>query len=116
MDEAVKSPFWITIFTCIILYIVIVESRKWLWNNRQPVVTAEARVAYKHIVKSRGDSSDSYFVAFDVGAHGRHEFDVGGREYNRLFEGNTGTLTFQGTRYKGFVRPGTQVPAPGRWG
>ena len=34
----------------------------------------------------------------------RKEFHVSGKEYGLLAEGDSGKLTFQGTRYKGFER------------
>ena len=43
-------------------------------------------------------------MAFEVESGDRMEFAVQGQEYGLLIEGDYGKLTFQGTRYMGFVR------------
>ena len=50
-------------------------------------------------------TSTSYYVTFQVESGDRMEFSVSGREYGLLVEGDTGRLTFQGTRYLGFTQP-----------
>ena len=50
------------------------------------------------------NSSTWYYVTFEVESGDRMEFSVDGREYAMLAEGDTGKLTFQGTRYLSFVR------------
>ena len=49
-------------------------------------------------------SSTYYYVTFEVESGDRLEYQVSGEEYGLLVEGDQGKLTFQGTRYKGFVR------------
>ena len=49
-------------------------------------------------------SSTSYYVTFQVESGDRMELSVTGREYGMLSEGDTGKLSFQGTRYLGFER------------
>lgn len=46
----------------------------------------------------------SYYVTFQVESGDRMEFAVSGMEYGLLAEGDTGDLTFQGTRYLNFQR------------
>lgn len=48
--------------------------------------------------------STSYYATFQVESGDRMELHVSGAEYGMLAEGDTGKLTFQGTRYLGFVR------------
>ena len=50
-------------------------------------------------------TSTRYYVTFQVESGDRMEFSVSGREYGLLVEGDTGRLTFQGTRYLGFTPP-----------
>ena len=71
-----------------------------------------------HVVSKRTDTSGTgssmdsdlgrvstlYYVTFEVDGGERKEFGLSGREYGLLAEGDAGTLTFQGTRYKGFAR------------
>jgi hypothetical protein len=49
-------------------------------------------------------SSTTYFTTFEVESGDRMELRVPEKEYGMLVEGDTGRLTFQGTRYKGFER------------
>ena len=49
-------------------------------------------------------ASTAYFVTFEVESGDRMELAVTGEEYGLLIEGDTGRLTFQGTRVKGFDR------------
>jgi hypothetical protein len=49
-------------------------------------------------------TSTTYYVTFQVESGDRMEFHVGGEEYGFLVEGDFGDLSFQGTRYLGFVR------------
>ena len=51
-----------------------------------------------------GSVSTSYYATYQLDSGERLEFSVGGREYGMLAEGDQGTLTYQGTRYKGFER------------
>ena len=46
----------------------------------------------------------SYYVTFQVESGDRMEFRVSGSEYGTYIEGDTGKLSFQGTRYLGFER------------
>mgnify|MGYP000951229907 FL=1 len=49
-------------------------------------------------------SSTTYYVTFQVESGDRIELIVPDDEFGMLVEGDTGRLTFQGTRYKGFER------------
>lgn len=82
---------------------------EWQENNAQPVVTATVRVATKrqHVSGGGHDSgaSTSYYATFETVDDGlRQEFQLGATEYSGLAEGDVGSLMYQGTRFKGFVR------------
>jgi hypothetical protein len=49
-------------------------------------------------------SSTTYYVTFEVASGDRIEFVTIDTEYGLLVEHDMGKLTFQGTRYLGFVR------------
>ena len=49
-------------------------------------------------------STTYYYITFEVNSGDRMEFSVTGEQYGMLAEGDYGTLTFQGTRYKCFLR------------
>ena len=93
---------------------------QWNRNNHSPRLTVEAFVVSKrmdvshHQHANAGDptgahgyhttTSTSYYATFQVQSGDRMEFSVNGREYGLLAEGDSGKLTFQGTRYIGFQR------------
>lgn len=92
----------------------------WHKNNNSPRLTVPAVVAAKresvthHQHPNAGDASGAhgftmttsttYYVTFQVESGDRMEFHVSGSEYGMLAEGDTGRLTFQGTRYLSFER------------
>ena len=93
---------------------------QWQNNNDQPVLTVPARVVTKrqHVSGGGHDSSAStwYYITFETIADSlRQEFAVRSTDYSGLAEDDIGDLTYQGTRYKGFVRvrrPTAPTPAP----
>ena len=93
---------------------------QWSKNNASPRLTVEATVVAKrhdvsyHHHGNAGDitgahgyhttTSTTYYVTFQVESGDRMEFSVSGSEYGMLIEGDSGRLSFQGTRYLGFER------------
>lgn len=117
------SALFPIIFLCILGVFVAVAIRgiaSWTQNNHSPQLSVSARVVSRrtevshHSFANGGDvtgahgystnSSTWYYVTFEVESGDRMEFSVDGREYGMLAEGDTGKLTFQGTRYLSFVR------------
>lgn len=92
----------------------------WNKNNHSPrltvpvVIVTKRRNVSSHRHANAGDisgahgyhtsSSTTYYVTFEVESGDRLEFNVSGSEYGLLSEGDTGKLTFQGTRYISFDR------------
>lgn len=92
----------------------------WDKNNKSPRLTVDAQIMSKridvtyHRHVNAGDvtgahgyhtiSSTNYYVTFQVESGDRIEFSVKGSEYGMLAEGDTGKLSFQGTRYLCFER------------
>lgn len=88
----------------------------WHRNNNSPRLTVPATVVAKRDevchhrhhdadgVGSHCHTSTTYYVTFQVDSGDRMEFELDGREYGLLVEGDAGMLTFQGTRYLGFER------------
>ena len=88
---------------------------QWNKNNHSPRLTVPATVVAKRTNVSHHrhggvndhhhhHTSTSYYVTFQVESGDRMELHVAGTEYGLLIEGDTGNLTFQGTRYLGFDR------------
>ena len=85
-------------------------------NDQSPRVTAQAKVVSKRMQvgeNRRSSGSDDmmhsytyskYFVTFEFESGDRLEMPVDGQDYGLLVEGDTGKLTFQGTRYLSFTR------------
>ena len=82
--------------------------RQWRSNNASPVVTATARVVTKRgeVYGGTGDSSaqTAYFATFEMPTGERRELAMPVREFGLIADGDTGQLTYQGTRFKGFKR------------
>lgn len=89
---------------------------QWNKNNNSPRLTVEATVVTKRTNVSHHQhhhgtdhmthttTSTTYYATFQVASGDRIELCVDGYEYGMLVEGDHGDLTFQGTRYLGFVR------------
>jgi len=89
---------------------------EWSNNNQEPVLTANARVVAKRTavsVYSNGQAGDNnfsrgssthYFATFEFSSGDRKQFSLSASQYGLLAEDDTGELSFQGTRYKGFNR------------
>lgn len=104
----------------IIIFSSIQGIATWNKNNQSPRLTVSAVVIAKrknityHQHANAGDAScahgfhtitsTTYYVTFQVESGDRMEFCVSGTEYEMLIEGDTGKLTFQGTRYLLFER------------
>jgi hypothetical protein len=109
--------FFLVFFLVLVMIVVqIVRGLgQWNRNNHSPRLSVWASVAGKRMEVSHHHhhqadgidhvhTSTSYYVTFQVESGDRMEFLVDGREYGMLAEGDSGQLTFQGTRYLGFVR------------
>ncbi len=114
-------PLFIAAVFVLVIGMIVVTAVKgiaeWADNNAQPVLTLPARIATKRLHVSGGGqdstASTSYHITFETSAGGlRQEFRVSATDYSGLAEGDTGDLTHQGTRYKGFIRVRRPVAPP----
>ena len=98
-----------------IIFAIIRGIGEWNRNNHSPrltvwatVVSKRSDVSHHHHQDAGGightTSSTTYYVTFQVASGDRMELCVGGPEYGMLAEGDSGDLSFQGTRYLGFER------------
>ena len=92
----------------------------WNKNNQSPRLTVSAvivakrkNITHQQHANAGGASgahgfyittNTTYYVTFQTESGDRMEFRVSGTEYGMLAEGDTGRLTFQGTRYLAFER------------
>jgi hypothetical protein len=89
---------------------------EWNKNNHSPRLTVPATVVAKRTNVSHHHHhhgaghvghttrSTTYYATFQFASGDRMEMHITGREYGMLVDGDRGDLTFQGTRYLGFVR------------
>ena len=110
---------FVLVFAIIAVTFIVILVRgvsEWNSNNHSPKLGVEATCVSKRT--SVTHHSDP--VAGDIsGAHGythssntesgdRMEFRISGPQYGKLREGDTGTLSFQGTRFLSFDRHESQ--------
>ena len=101
------------------LFIVVAVKgiRQWNKNNHSPRLTVPATIVAKrtnvshHHHHNHGGTgmhhtthSTTYYVTFQVESGDRMELSVPRSEFGLLVIGDTGVLSFQGTRYLGFER------------
>ncbi|MBQ7415535.1 MAG: DUF2500 domain-containing protein [Oscillospiraceae bacterium] len=110
--------FFLVFFLVIGVFVVTAVKgiREWNNNNHSPRLTVPATVVTKRTNVSRHhhhhgtghvghtSTSTTYYATFQFASGDRMELHVSGQEYGMLVEGDIGDLTFQGTRYLGFVR------------
>lgn len=85
---------------------------QWNKNNHSPRLTVDASVTAKRMQLSRHHNNaththhtyTTYYVTFQVESGDRLELSVSAEEYGMLAEGDSGKLSFQGTRFLGFLR------------
>ncbi|MFF2445830.1 DUF2500 domain-containing protein [Neobacillus sp. NPDC058068] len=101
-------PIFFILVVGFILFAIFRGIKEWSNNNHQPRLNVDAVVVSKRTSVSGGghDSHAStwYYVTFQVESGDRMEFNIGGREFGQLAEGDVGELVFQGTRYHQFTR------------
>ncbi|WP_302626378.1 DUF2500 domain-containing protein [uncultured Eubacterium sp.] len=111
--------FFIVFFLVIGVFIVNIARSvgRWNQNNNSPRLTVDASVvskrtdvSYHHhanageMAGNYGYHTTMYYVTFQVDSGDRIELNLNGNEYGMLIEGDKGKLSFQGTRYLGFMR------------
>ena len=92
------------------LFMIVKGLSTWNKNNQSPRLTVDATVVAKRTDVTHHHGNDMatystwYYATFQVESGDRMEFSVTGIEYGMLAEGDTGKLSFQGTRYLSFER------------
>ena len=118
MFEIFSLLFFLVFFMVfgIIIFTMIRGIKQWNQNNHSPRLTVDAKVVAKRTNVSRHAhhhgtgagvhhyTSTTYYVTFQFDSGDRMELQMQGHEFGLLIEGDTGKLTFQGTRYLGFER------------
>ncbi len=112
------AVFLLSLIVFTVILVKMAQQRR--VNNNSPRLTVEARVVSRrrdvshHDSPNAGDitgahgytttSSTTYYATFQVESGDRLELAIPGNQYGYLAEGDTGRLTFQGTRFLSFER------------
>ena len=118
---------FVLIFAIIAVTFIVILLRgvsEWSHNNHSPKLGVEATCVSKRTsVTHHSDpvawdisgahgythsSNTTYYATFEVESGDRMEFRISGPQYGKLREGDTGTLSFQGTRFLSFDRHSSQ--------
>ena len=108
---SILFPLVFLVVLGMILFTVVSNLRRWGKNNASPrlavpatVVATRTNVSRHHTGNTMSHTFTTYYATFQVESGDRMELEVDGSDYGMLVEGDTGKLSFQGTRYLGFER------------
>lgn len=103
----VFSFFFIVIFLLVIatfIFVITTNVKKANKNKNSPKLTVDAKVVSKRD-QVRGENTYTfYFATFEFESGDRIELEMQGQESGMLVEGDTGSLTFQGSKFVSFSR------------
>lgn len=88
-------------------FIIIKGIAEWMHNNAQPVESVPSRVVAKWTTTSGGDNTSTtthYHASFEMPSGEHKEFRLRLQFYKLFSEGDSGMLTYQGTRFHEFQR------------
>ena len=83
---------------------------QWFENENSPRLTVPAKIVdmctqtHHHHSNGHHHHTHTYHVTFEVESGDRMELKVSRNEYGMLVVGDSGRVSFQGTRYLGFER------------
>lgn len=96
------------------LFIQLKGIHEWNKNNDSPKVTVNAKVVAKRSKTTHFHREDNglmfmnlasiYYITFEIQSEDKVEMRVNVTDYRRLYKGDCGKLTFQGTRYISFEK------------
>ena len=113
-------PFFVKVLFLVVGAIILTKVAAGLThyvkNNNAPVenlpvkaVAKRANVSHMSGTQDMPATSDTtYYVTFEFASGKRQEFRIKGRAYGLIAEGDSGILTFQGTRFLEFNRQGEE--------
>ena len=104
----------VPLLMCAILLMGVFRTFKdWRHNEQSPRLTVPVtvvakRTAYRRTMSDKrstyANAHTNYFATFQVESGDRFELPLEGSQFGLLVEGDTGKLTFQGTRFLKFER------------
>ncbi len=114
-------PIFIMVVFIVVFGLIIASfikgAKEWNNNNKSPVLIVPVKVVTKRtsvsthhhhnpddMATAHTSNSTTYYITFEVESCDRIELLVPSAEFGMIVEGDSGKLTFQGTRFKGFER------------
>ncbi len=100
-------PLLLLLIITVIVFKIIKSVLEWRHNNKQPILTVNAKVISKRTkssrktVKQHHDSTD-YYGTFELENGEKIEFLLTRSEFELIAEEEVGKLTYQGTRFNHF--------------
>lgn len=95
------------------LFVIIKSLKMWISNSAADVVQKRCKVIDKRteVWGGSGDSSSNtnYYITFEFEDNSRNELYVGANKFGLIVVGDQGELTYQGTRFKEFIRRNPDV-------
>ena len=101
---------FVVLFFILFFAVIAKNIAQWFKNENSPRLTVPAKIVdmrrHTHDHHSNGHHSHThtYHVTFEVESGDRMELKVSRNEYGMLVVGDSGRVSFQGTRYLGFER------------
>lgn len=99
---------FVILFFGVFIWVIIMNIGQWFKNENSPRLTVPAKIVdmrrktHHHHSNGHHHHSHTYHVTFEVESGDRMELKVSRSEYGLLVVGDSGMLSFQGTRYLGF--------------
>lgn len=99
----------LVLIVCFVAYTLVMQIKIWITNYTSPVESRLATAVTKRteVWGGRGylaGTRTSYYVTFEFRDGSRTELEVKPKAHAMIVEGDTGELSYQGTRFRGFVR------------
>jgi len=101
---------FIVLFFIVFFLIIGKNMTQWFKKENSPRLTVPAKIVdmrrktHHHHSNGHHHHSHTYHITFEVESGDRMELKVHRNEYGLLTVGESGMLSFQGTRYLGFER------------
>ena len=99
---------FVVLFFILFFAVIAKNVGQWFKNENSPRLTVPAKIVdmrrhtHHHHSNGHHHHTHTYHVTFEVESGDRMELKVSRNEYGMLVVGDSGRVSFQGTRYLGF--------------
>ena len=101
---------FVVLFFILFFAVIAKNIGQWFKNENSPRLNVPAKIVdmrtqtHHHHSNGHHSHTHTYHVTFEVESGDRMELKVSRNEYGMLVVGDSGRVSFQGTRYLGFER------------